>query len=440
MTNYQLPLELWTEVIEYALLSPLLYPLKDDLLHNTRLLRHDCETFLYGEQMARCRLRLVCRTWNEVISRFPWRQTCWRGSRWPVSLLIPVPRIEFEPYRTFHQCHCRVSANPPISDNSECSVEAVIEVNPINQSVKEVLKRFPNPRILSLSRSSDRANFQRIIFSNFTLWCDVTHLRLPPIWAHLFEDHYNENLYLAHLHTLSIDLTQKEDYISILRRFSTAHYLCYCDWSMPNLKNVEIIGMLDQHSKSREFLNSRIDMLLEKVGSTLQGFAYLLQWEKREETPNLPTGLWKYCTGIKTIHGHFIDIAAEMPPDFLECPIDIILHDFDDPPYHQRKTWLVERDSISLSLHRFLKLANANLSMDISWLNLQNWIIKNSTYNPEYVGMLLWAFDRLGNFKDRHDDWMSSEAGQRFMTCLKSYCQILLNPFGESHLLELGGT
>jgi hypothetical protein len=114
------------------------------------------------------------------------------------------------------------------------------------------------------------------------------------------------------------------------------HQLCYSFWSMPNLINLSIMGILDEYEPFQYYLDKRFNFLLEKVGSTLQGFSYNLFSRTSTrgwiicEVRETPWGVWEFCPNLKTIRGYMTAMIQDICPPFEWSPIEIILWDFDN--------------------------------------------------------------------------------------------------------------
>ncbi|PVF95787.1 hypothetical protein CPB86DRAFT_561639 [Serendipita vermifera] len=336
-TRYLLPLEIWMEIFACIMISPLLSSLNDDLLHNTRLLDHDCDNFQLADQQTRVRLQLDCRAWNETIRRLPLRPSCWHGSRWPAYWPPSVSRIEFNPYPgdkcTKKICNCGLQRISIGSAPIEYSIEAFVERGEGWIGIGPLLVSFPNLRLLSLKRGCNRKHNIGVIATS-TILCNLTHLRLPPLWTHSPEYEADFPLQFTRIHTLSIDRFEETEYIrSLISRhgsFPTGYHLCFSDWIMPNLKNLEIIGSNASSGNYQILYNSQIGMLLQKIGPILQGFAYLnLETSCHGRVPvNLPIGVWKYCSQLKMLHGYLTEITAVMPFLATQSLINAIISDF----------------------------------------------------------------------------------------------------------------
>ncbi|PVF95785.1 hypothetical protein CPB86DRAFT_875433 [Serendipita vermifera] len=429
-TLQQVPLEVWKIIISYTLSYPFMSPSTSSLIQNIRLLEHDCEDFKHSEKYARLRLRLVCYTWNEITKSLPKVRDFWRGmpgSAPPYSL----SRVEVSTNLRWDACNCY-----QISFESHCGytggskqiphpeVDVLIDEDNY-RPIRQLMQDFPN----LCAFSGWENEFESIISANPGLFCNLTYLKLGPLWMD------KENLHplgLSHLHTLTIDYAPEWTGDQLRRALQMKdppqdRHLYYSIWMMPNLRYLSIIGKVYSSAPSAEYLDERFNFLLEKIGSRLQGLSFTLariDW-RDEIAYALPSGAWKCCPSLKTVHVYFLGLLRNAGPPTFYPSIEVILYDFVSLA-RWKLAWLENyRDEIFLSLYRSFQWPVKTFGMSISWCTLRKELEGRSFSKfSEEPPFLLWFFDRIRwgarDFHDRHGEGIDSEIANDLMQWLHS--------------------
>ncbi|PVG01308.1 hypothetical protein CPB86DRAFT_823851, partial [Serendipita vermifera] len=408
MAVYRIPLEIWEEILIYSISAPILPSSDNSLLRAILLLQHDCGT-LQKVEVTRTRLRLVCRSWNEIIKRLS-VQFVHEGD--PKVTPIPASTLRVEFVKANYFCcilRKHLERQAASMKTSYPSVEALITWN--GYQYQPDLERFPNIRILSTDSLDP--------FQSSTLIRNLTHLQVCLIYS---KGASREELVFPNLHTLGIDFGNGFYPPYSGRDFcpNTDNVNCL-NLSLPNLVNLKCVGEVTGNLTSW-----MIYELIEKFGSRLKGFFMDVYRQEGYYTKTylaLPENLWKQCTSLNTLGLSLTQITPNARPPQGYHLLHLIFCDVDEPDDWQCRSDCVmtERSwmnyEVSISLFMALDWTADALQMDISWDQLQNRI--SDFDNPgcletiyRFLRQLKWAGRDL---MDKYDNGLESEEGEEFV-------------------------
>ncbi|PVF95789.1 hypothetical protein CPB86DRAFT_816925 [Serendipita vermifera] len=437
-SDNRLPVELWSEIFLYAIPTPLSSTPNDGLIYNTRLLVHNCYDNRVGDPDIRLTLRLVCRAWNEIVQNLPYHPhpTCWHGYEVPYSATsFSTPILYIHKKSDWSLCHCSVSDDPPTAEpgRGECTVKALVEVDEVYDGITKIAEKFPDLQILSLYgrgltiRHSILGDFPNNTLLDFL--GNLTHLRLPPLWmrweGHRLINDYDRPLELSRLHTFSIHFSTPDpdpllSDTSDVWRLRNRHF-CFCSWVIPNLRYLEISVTIRLLGRAQEYINDKVDELLNKFGSTLQGFAYHIKQlpDPKNIDDQLPRRIPLYFQNLTTLHSHLSRIARAAQWYFNESQphINIIISDFNNPTWEWRRWWIDNKDLHTRDLVYSLNRRNVTFGMDIYWETLYEQVTSRRFPYGEFDEWHEVLFNFLTSlkraeigFRDRSGRGMESEA------------------------------
>jgi hypothetical protein len=362
-------------------------------------------------------------------------RSSWRGCA--DSALPYASRLEIRTKGNRDGCTCQQIRFPWLSSHGVSSsnqtqhpeVEALIDEDN-SRPICELIQVFPH--LLVFSGWED--TFEDAISSNPDLFCNLTHLKLGHLWTYRYDRDDSSNITLPQLHTLTIDCSTRwtpNEYGALVEDMDPPKdpHLLYRFWSMPKLTNLSIMGQIKQPAPDPEFLEEEFNVLLEKVGPTLQGLSYTPVYIRGSHmfihsALDFPSSVWKYCPNLKTIRGYLLARIQDIRPPFSWPSIELILCDFDDLDDYW---WLEDPEYTKkdfLSVLQSFDWAITSFGMGVSWCTLYNRL--QVIEYPECLPHLVRIYDFFygmpwgsRDFKDRHGQGMDSAGAKQVMSWLQ---------------------
>jgi hypothetical protein len=303
------PNEIWAMILRRAVLSPI-FPFMDDsqnylhadIIENIQLFPYECEVYRQAitAEKAWKILRLVCRSWESIISDF--HQGCifahTKGVRYPAinkRVLEGLERVQVvwdsgDGYCTCGgtPCHIKDHKYSPIKDqeprlqdfDEERLTQLFRHVRTLTLTDWELDRKWlissmPKLQALNLYHPSRALGPPLDALSTFIPdHSSLTHLQLDNLtWKKFYVHLSSKNIFLRSLHYLALDFNdQWDDEIDIEgRKF---------EWNSPKLKHLVIRGYANLRDKEE------LDLFLQTCGKTV--IEYVVTCSFSEHTYNLP--------------------------------------------------------------------------------------------------------------------------------------------------------
>jgi hypothetical protein len=414
---YRIPLEIWEKILIDCICDPFLPSSNDSLLHETQLLKHDCDAHREAER-TQVLLQLVCRVWNEILKRLPVSSLYWGGS---VTYTIPYSTRRFDSKEYGDDCHFfqepleyNNNEEAPLIQDIHPSVEALVVLHRFGDPPD--LEKFPNIRLLTTSFFDSH----QISSKNPAIIQNITHLRIPVLYS---PQPASKGPVFTNLRTLCIDLDHVVGHEDEDHEIDP-NDLDFLRWSLPSLANVGFFSIFSKH-----WMILAIHELIERFGSTLKGLYMAVYDLLRPYAPYaaLPENLWKRCLNLQTVCTSLTNFTVASQPPEGRSPLHIVLCDIGAPNEWQRGRRYFENGcnwddyEISKCLLMALNWSIGDFQMDLSWNDLQTAIGNLLHDDGEMIYDLFIRLKASGrDFQDKNGNGMESEQGRKCIAWVKN--------------------